>query len=203
MIIRHSELESCRTNVRAWVTARHGGGSRPGWSYAYATRCAIYRFHKLYDEAQTVDYLEDLLRRVHLTNAIRVGESRELIRGYCGRFFAQPFTVADVRIRIALDVGAGVKIGGEVSRMDVDPAGGYRAVLLGDVTARWSDQLRMPLLQRAVAIKYRHDEDLVSVGVQRLDGTGLDTRRFSRARIVRAVAEAQRVAGQVSALLWP
>jgi hypothetical protein len=66
---------------------------------------------------------------------------------------------------------------------------GYRAILLGGYPQDWSSQIRMPLLQRAVAYRYGRPADGISIGVQRFDGSGLVVRKYSQGEIQSAGIE--------------
>jgi hypothetical protein len=94
-------------------------------------------------------------------------------------------------------------MGGEVSRVDVIVADdGYRGILLSDADdPQWQDQLRMPLLQRAIARKFERDEKDVVVGVQRLDGSDLQTHYYGARSIRDAEGEARTLAETISGLL--
>lgn len=86
--------------------------------------------------------------------------------------------VADHRVRLNLALDGEVALGGEISRIDMIPTG-YRAVLLmARAPARWKQELRMPLIQLAVANRYDRPPGDVRVAVQLLDGNGLDEGAF-------------------------
>ena len=86
--------------------------------------------------------------------------------------------VADHRVRLNLPLDGEVVLGGEISRIDMIPTG-YRAVLLmARAPARWKQELRMPLIQLAVANRYDRPAADVRVAVQLLDGSGLDESAF-------------------------
>jgi hypothetical protein len=82
----------------------------------------------------------------------------------------------DSNARLALPVGS-VTLGGLVSRVDVT-LGGYRGVLLGQAGPGWRTELRMPLIQAGLAMRYDRPIDQFNVGVQRLDGTMLEETHF-------------------------
>ena len=56
----------------------------------------------------------------------------------------------------------------------------------------------MPLLQRAVALRLSRDEQDVAVGIQNLDGTGLEVVRFSLRQIESAMRRVQSLSSQVA-----
>src|SRR5208337_997217 len=77
---------------------------------------------------------------------------------------------------------------GEMHRLDVLP-NGYRALLLGQYPRDWETQMRMPLLQSAVARRYGRPIDHIAVGVQHLDGSGLTAKKYSQAEIAAAESD--------------
>ncbi len=110
--------------------------------------------------------------------------------------------VADSKVRINLDVGGFLVLGGEISRLDItDP--GYRAVILGDIPAGWRQHLRLPLIQRAVAMKYGRPVLEIAVAMQNLDGTGLDSLSFSESETSQAEHELRALGESVRGLFPP
>ena len=78
-----------------------------------------------------------------------------------------------------------VTLTGEVDRVEL-VEGGYRGVLLGPSAPRWQDELRMPLLQKALAVRYEKPPVSFTIGVQELDASGLQEARFTDQRIAAA-----------------
>lgn len=201
MKISHSELEVCRGNVRQWVAAQlnpGSGGPRPG--YAAVTRLAIYKYHATGDADAAREHLERLLGRFKSTSRKLSAEGE--LNSYVAWAEREGVIVADRKVRLNYDLESGIYLGGEVPRVDVDlVGGGYRAVLLGYDAPAWRSELRTPLLQRAIASHFQRDESEVVVGVQALDGSGLEVVRFTTAEINAAEASAKTLASQIAALL--
>ena len=59
-------------------------------------------------------------------------------------------------------------------------------VLLGKVPQDWEKQLRMPLLQVAIAQMYARPQDKTEVGFQELDASNLAVRLYGDMEIQRA-----------------
>jgi hypothetical protein len=74
---------------------------------------------------------------------------------------------------------------------------GYRGVLLGARTTKWQTELRMPLIQRALADMYGRPLELFSVGFQELDGSALDVVQYSARQDQRAVRALGALADEV------
>jgi hypothetical protein len=162
------------------------------------TKLAIYKYHSTDDADAAREHLRNLLGRFGNTGK-KLSAEYELDT-YMAWAEREGLIVADRRVRISYDLGSGVLLGGEVSRVDVDViGGGYRAILLGAHGPDWGTELRTALLQRAVAQHFNRDEAEVAVGVQDLDGSGLETLRFTLEEIDVADMQARALATQLAA----
>lgn len=95
--------------------------------------------------------------------------------------------VADYRVRLAHELGSGIQLGGELTRLDVDPESGrYRAVLLTDAVPFKESELRWPLVQLAIGAKFARPLELIDVGTQDFSGAALHLRNYSGKAITRA-----------------
>jgi hypothetical protein len=133
------------------------------------TVMAIYHYHKTGDPEAALRCLPALATKYKLSNASRLESEEEKLTGYLS--WAQsafPIVVkTKINVRVAL-VGE-LFLAGEVSRLDIDLAsGGYRAVLLTDKADEWKNELRMPMLQAAVASSFKREVAEVAVGIQHL-----------------------------------
>jgi hypothetical protein len=194
--ISHLELEACRRDVVRWVAARLAPGAGPRAGYAGMTKLAIYRYHATGDAGAARDHLRALLGRFG-NEGKKLGAEYEL-DAYIEWAERSGLIVADRKVRLGYDLSSGISLGGEVSRVDVDLNGGYRAVLLGTCDPGWRAELRMPLLQRAIADHFSRDEAEISVGVQELDGTGLQTVQYATDQVDEAEERARTVAAQLA-----
>ncbi|MDQ2668800.1 MAG: hypothetical protein M3Z05_22795 [Gemmatimonadota bacterium] len=157
------------------------------------TKLAIYKYHATGDADAARQHLRNLLGRFGDTGK-KLSAEYELDT-YIAWAERNDLIVADRKVRIEYDLGSGVLLGGEVSRVDVDVVGGgYRAILLGAHDPDWGAELRTPLLQRAVAQHFDRNESEVMVGVQSLDGTALETLWFTTAEIDEADVQARALA---------
>lgn len=192
MRISHGELEACRRDVARWVAAKLNAGAGPRAGYAGMTKLAIYKYHATGDADAAREHLRALLGRF-ANEGKKLGAEYQL-DAYIEWAEREGLIVADRKVRLEFDLGSGILLGGEVSRVDIDLAGGYRAVLLGAPDPDWRTELRTPLLQRAVARHFDRDEAEVTVGVQDLDGSSLQAVQFSRVEIDAAEVGARSVA---------
>jgi len=196
MKIRHVELEKCLANPRSWVAQRISpspGGPRTG--YDGATKLAIYRFHGTASASQAQHHLSQLLSRLRLTNTILTNRAAANLESYVEWCVRHSPVVSGCKLRLDYDLGNNFALGGEISRIDVDiGTGGYRGVLLGSRPTDWRHQLRIPLIQRALAARLRRPESEISVGFQNIDGTQLELISFPRVVLDEAEDRARRLA---------
>jgi hypothetical protein len=129
---------------------------------------------------------------------LRIDDALVRFDAYVDWAFVSDIVVADVRVGIELDLGSEVILGGQVARVDIT-ADGYRGVLLGKFNHDWQHELRLPLIQRAMASKYDRAESAFAIARQELDGTNLETLQFSTAEIDAAEQTAQNLASTIRA----
>jgi len=97
-------------------------------------------------------------------------------------------------VHVDLDIGHGITLGGEISRVDIEAARGeYRAILLDAPASDWTRELRMPLIQIAMAQKFERDPSDVTVGFQPIGGSRLSSHRFGSRALTAAMAEVTRI----------
>jgi len=200
MKISHTEIESCRRSPRAWIRERikpGGGGPRTG--YDGATKKAIYNFHKILDAAEARRYLERAFRSYKLTSTSRMAQALVFLNAYIGWYERTSPVVVGSRLLLDYDLGSGWRLGGEISRADLDlRTGKYNCVILGKAPLNWREQGRMPLIQRALADKLERPESDISVGFQNLDGTSIDLFSFPLRKLDEAEEAARKLIRDVA-----
>jgi len=191
MLLPHRELEQVRKDMRGWLRAQRAGRfQRPG--YVHITRMAIYHFHRTDSLAGTLKYLREQLDARDLKNTVQRSEAERNLRRYVRWVRSSKPAVIKCQERIRLRLDAGAQLSGEIPRLDaVVESDGYAGVLVGYGPPGWETELRMPLIQRALASSLERDEELVAVGVQNLDGNGLVLKTFGRREIDAAQREAR------------
>ena len=190
MKLPHREVEDLRTDLVGWVNRHHQPGGIPMRSYVHTTRMAIYRLKKDPSIESAQGYLNRLLDAFRLNNGVRRAEAENNLSGYVDWIAESGTIVVQYKLRIAKDLGHDMTLIGEVPRIDLDvDDGGYNGILLGPAPADWRDQLRMPVLQAAIAEGLQRMPNEVAIGVQDLDGTGLQITQYSAAEIRDALAE--------------
>jgi hypothetical protein len=181
MRISHVDLEACVASPSRWYLSSQTASSH-GYKMGYerVLRLSIFHFHKS-DAQDARRYMIDVIKRNDLSNAARVSQIENALESYIHWASTDPSNVADTQVRILFPHGF-LELRGEISRVDVTVFG-YRAILLSAPPIRWREQLRMPLIQRAISSMYSRPVEKVEVGFQQLDGTGLQTAIFNRKQI--------------------
>lgn len=184
MRISHTKLESCLASPRTWYRASLAAEAHPYlMGYERVLRLSIFHFHKSSGPAAR-DYMAEMIRKHNLRNVSRINEIEITLDRYVRWATKERLKVADTKVNIAHQMGF-LELRGEIGRVDVTSTG-YRAVLLGKVPGDWEQQLRMPLIQVAVALMYGRPQDKTEVGFQELDASNLATRLYSERQIQKA-----------------
>ncbi len=184
MRLSHTELEEVKDDPAEWVRKkRAGGGFRIG-GYDTILKDAIYRYHKsaAEDTDEIRSYILSRLDTRNFRNASKRASVMEKLNAYVNWYLTSDTLVFDTRYRLNYTIIDEFAFGGLVSRLDMTSTG-YRAILLGNHDNSWQQELRMPLIQRAVALATKRSENEMLVGVQNLDGSRLATTQYSSSDI--------------------
>jgi hypothetical protein len=160
------DLREALRNPRAFVRNQGAGRSGFGRNRYMELRDVALAFHKENDVDASVASLEERLNRYKTTRDNEQYLSK--LREYVSNFEALGTAVARVRSNIVLPTPEGYndfRITGQVTRLDVDPAAGYRAWIFASRTEDWDDDLRFPLMQAACASQLDVDVEEVVPGV--------------------------------------
>lgn len=194
MKISAAEIEHCGRDVTGWVRNKmNPQGSGPRFGYNSAVKAAIYAFHKTGDRTLAGTHLRDLLNRFRNSGQKAAAErDLELYLRWYDRH--QP-AVAAYRVRLSFPLEGNILLGGEVSRVDADlQSGGYRAVLLGEALPSWASELRMPLIQAAVAHLFQRPSSEFKVGFQGVDGSALSVVSYNDQQLTSSTEAARDIA---------
>ncbi len=184
MRISHTDLEACVRNPRQWyasTTSASDHGYKMG--YERVLRLSVVHFHKS-SAREARAYLKALVKRHNLKNAAKVVGIEDGLESYIEWTVAERLKVAGTEVRIAHELGF-LELRGQIGRVDVTDSG-CRAVLFGDAPLNWQAQLRLPLIQTAIASTYGRPPERTAVGFQRLDGGGLQEVVFAPHQIAAA-----------------
>lgn len=196
MRISHLELETARRDVAAWVRERAASTGSRRRGYNQIVKEAIFSYHRgSGDRVAAQEYLRRGIAAANLRNPARVYSAELDLEAYMDWFEGSRVVATGQRLMVSLPLGGSVTMGGLVSRSDYIPPGRYRGVLLvNEFPPAWETELRMPLLQRAVATLLQRNEADVSIGVQSISGGQVFEQRFTTSQIRTAVGVARKIA---------
>jgi hypothetical protein len=196
-----SQLEAARADPVAFAKTRiEGSTGRPSLSRIRTLHFAAWRFHKGKRPDEVLEHFEAMFRR-NFTRLEVLPALKEQLGDYMREIEASHTVVIEApvrRVQIAMleeDV-----ITGELSRLDLADNGKYAAWVFMEVPQGWRGELRMPLLQGAVADRLGVDPLLVSVGIYSFNLRSYETTVFSRQQIRQASLEASRLTRRLSEL---
>jgi hypothetical protein len=185
MRISLSNLQEAIKNPRAFIRAQR----KPRTGFRYS-RYLMLRSVALGYHAQNDLRVSEALLEARLIQKFKGtkgnAECLEQLRTYVSQFTALGTSVAKVRNRVTVvlrDEYADYPITGEVARLDLHPAGGYRAWLLTNRAEDWRDEIRFPLLQGACATQLNVDVKEVVPGVYDFSRSTYTELRFSENEI--------------------
>jgi hypothetical protein len=200
MKISHKNLESCRFSPASWVASKQAGGDFGRMGYRQALGFAICEFHKAEDVKAAIGKLDGYAAK-NFTNEKKIAKLYENLDQYAEWFAKAGIISADTNVLLNYPFTGDWHLGGYVSRVDLI-ASGYRAVLFEVGAPGWKNQLRMPLIQQAVAERYGRPAKEVRIGLQNLDGNDLTDTRFGAEKRANALSEFKKIGSQVLKL-WP
>jgi hypothetical protein len=201
MKISHRELEDCRRSPRTWWQGRQAGSAFRTFGYGQALLNAIHQYHRTNSARAARSHLRQMIER-NFTNEKRIDDLEAEFESYIRWHRRSGIVVADSNIRLSYSIGGFLDLGGLISRLDITDIG-YRAVILGAGRSGWRNELRMPLIQCAIAFKYGRPVEEVAIGVQEPDGSALDDKTYTSEQIATARQEFQRLGEGVQRLTPP
>ena len=187
MKISHRELEECRRSPRVWWQGRQSPGAFRTIGYGQVLLNAIHRYHRTNSARVARSHLRQMIDR-NFTNEKRIDSVEADFESYIRWHRRSGIIVADSNIRLSYSIGGFLDLSGLISRLDITD-NGYRAIILGAGRANWRTELRMPLIQSAMALKYGRPVDEVAVGVQEPDGSALEEEIYTSPQITSARQE--------------
>jgi len=180
MRISHKQLEACVGDPIAWIRERRSSRKQFfGVGYDQVLLWSIYKFHATRDVQEGISKMEALFtKHSRLNNQVRKDGVRERFEVYVEWCRTTRVAVAERRVTLNGSFDTFLTLGGHLDRVD-STGSGVRGIILGDYPAVWRTQLRMPLIQMALAARYGLAAGAILVGVQKLDGSGLRETTFN------------------------
>lgn len=164
------ELEEADADPAGYRAKLYGPPRQPqGSIYFNALRNAIFNFHKPeWTAARAEGYLND--RLVKAPNAAKRAEALDRFRWYTAEHEKLGWTTFLTRLTLDTpppsSATVDLAIPGQVARVDLVPSGGFVGWMLSSGDGRgWRRELRMPLLQEALARSLNAPIDEVAIGV--------------------------------------
>jgi hypothetical protein len=201
MKISHRELEDCRRSPKTWWQGRQSGNAFRSFGYGQALLNTIHRYHRTNSARAARAHLRQMIDR-NFTNAKRIDDLEADFESYVRWHRRSGIIVADSNIRLSYSIEGFLDLGGLISRLDITDIG-YRAVILGAGRSNWRKELRMPLIQSAIAFRYGRPVEEVAVGVQEPDGSALEDEIYTSTQITSARKEFQQLGEGVRRLAPP
>jgi len=188
-----SELEEIRRDPIAYKSKRDAGFERKGnYSYFSVLKNAICEYHKASSSQIGMDYLETNLESFKNPKICQriVGD----FHWYISEFQRLNWPTFKVRINISVPLTTqyldSYKITGQINRIDLNPNGGYTAWLFkNDDIKGWIQELRMPIIQNAVAVELGVIATMTSVGIYDFKNHCSELHSFSENDILSAHLE--------------
>lgn len=187
------ELEEANADPAGYRAKLYGPPRQAQGSIYFNTlRNAIFNFHKpQWTAAQSENYLED--RLAGAPNALRKAEVLDQFHWYLEQYKALGWPTALTRLNVNIPLPpwtpADLSISGQIARVDFAPSGGYAGWIFVNGDARgWRQEMRMPLLQEALAQEMNVPIDGVLVGIYAFQDRVAKHTRYSATEIREARA---------------
>jgi hypothetical protein len=200
MKISHKQLEACRFSPKSWVASKQSSGGFGRLGYRQALALAISEFHKKEDIKATVVKIDGYVAK-NFKNEMKISKLYTDFDQYTKWYQSSGIISAEANILLNFPSSGDWHLGGYVSRVDLILSG-YRAILFEVPGSGWKDQLRMPLIQLAIANRYGRPASEVRIGLQDLDGNSIVETQYGTQKRSDALSEFQKLGGKVLAL-WP
>lgn len=188
--LEEASADPAKYRARLLGAPRQGGGP----THFNALRDAIFRFHRLGESFTEIErYLEERLSRFR--DPSRREETLNQFRWYVEEYTSLMYSgwiTFRTRLNVALPLPsrapADLICSGQIARADIAPSGYAAWMFLSGDAGAWHQELRMPLIQEALAREMNAETDDVIVGVYAFRERSVQRRRFSAGEISSARA---------------
>jgi hypothetical protein len=188
-----TELEEVRRDPKGFRQKKETAGPfQGGRSIFQVLKRSIYEYHKSMDALTAINYLEGKLEsfksRARCEKA--AGDLQWYIAEHQNRGWATILRKYNITIPLSTQYLDSLKITGEISRIDMHPNGTYAAWLFNKRDlGNWIDELRMPIIQNAIAVEMGAEPALVHVGLYCFGNHAVSIHNFTNVEINRAHLE--------------
>jgi hypothetical protein len=191
------ELEEARRDIGAYLQRKRSEGSGSYGRSKYLTlQRAIHVFHRSNNNIETAqEYLEESFKK--FKRPAEFARYIELLEQYSEEFKILGTTVFRVKDRLLVPltqefVNAGVRISGEIPRVDLTDTG-YTAWVFSKNAVGLEDELRLPIIKAAYAVELGAEEDEIEIGVYDFSKGEHKLFNFSQTDINAAIDELNRL----------
>lgn len=206
MILFFSQLELARKNP-----AKFGKGYSPGAgrfnsrNFRTFLSTAVSQFHRGATKQEVLSTFakkcEDKLKLQAYFPA-RLKHYLKILGAYCDSYGTQGCQFVEVKKPTKLLLGTHA-LRGRVDRFDMRIPSGYRATTAQLDRTKWEEELRWPLIQKAIADELGSPTSEIEVGVFCYEDGSYGYRVFTDAEIAAAADEAQKILTDVENNLPP
>lgn len=203
MKISHKELAACQKSPKFWLASRieqSSSGGGPRFGYSQALSLSLCELHKGGDLSIAKKQLEGYLER--FKNEKKKDLMRVRLLDYAAWLDTSGIVPVDSNVILTFPASGEWHLGGYVSRVDI-LANGYRAVLFEPIVPNWKNELRMPLIQLAIAERYGRPAKEIRVGFHDLDGNEMSDYRYGETSREKAWKTFDKLGETISKLLPP
>lgn len=183
------ELEEALRNpveYRKKTIEGHGIGPPMRPTFFSALRDAVFRYHRSGNKEKALEYL------IERISAFKSDSKKQDVIAqfawYIESFAKSGFVCVGTKVKINIAANDTLDLFGEVSRVDMNLSRGYAAWLLQNKKpGNWIGELRMPIIQKAVANIYGVTAQFVTMGVYFFNEMEVEQYCFSDGEITEAL----------------
>jgi hypothetical protein len=196
MTLLFSQLEDARRNPARFANAQaHGRAGFNSRNFRTYLLAATARFHRGMSKTEVLDYFEEKCA-TKLTQLgywrQRTNNYKKMLSAYCDVFSPDKSQYVESHKKTSLRVGKHA-LTGEINRFDLRDPTGYKATVIQLAPRVWKDELRWPLIQKAIANDMGCASSEVEIGVFSFDDGNYGSEIYSDHHIAAAESEAENV----------
>jgi len=195
MTLLFSQLESARRNPARFAREHARGGGFNSRNFRTYVVAAVRRFHRGMSKADVTKFFEEkCAAKLSLLSYSqhRADNYKRVLGAYCDAFSPADCQYIESHKRVSLQVGNHL-LTGKIDRFDLQDPIGYRATAIQLTPQNWKDELRWPLIQKALANEMGCAPSDVEIGVFSFDDGRYGYQVYPDADISAAEAEAESV----------
>lgn len=189
--IPFTDLEKARENPPSY-RANHENKKKSGMkpTVYMVLRNALFEFHKTSSYQVAMNYLETHLEQ--FSNRRKCEDAVDQLQWYIDEYTKLRWHLVQTRKNIVVPLSTqysdSLRISGQVSRLDMNPNGGYAAWLIRSKGANgWTKELQMPIIQNAIGVDLgKVHKARVIVGIVSFEERYIDLHEFSEDEIKKA-----------------